>query len=74
MENARTPIDLSAVELTHYRMQDLGQRAIKLEEKRAEYKLPPLGEVGTASAQEPQLAPLAEIVRQVNELFAGDVR
>ncbi len=49
VENARTPIDLSAVELTHYRMQDLGQRAIKLEEERAEYKLPPLGEVGTAS-------------------------
>ena len=35
VENARTPIDLSAVELTHYRMQDLGQRAIKLEEERA---------------------------------------
>ena len=74
VENARTPIDLSAVELTHYRMQDLGQRAIKLEEERADYKLPPLGEVGTAAAQDPQMAPLAEIIRQVNDLFAGDVR
>ncbi|MFN8469372.1 MAG: type I restriction endonuclease [Caldilineaceae bacterium] len=74
VENARTPIDLSAVELTHYRMQDLGQRAVKLEEERQEYKLQPLGEVGTAAAQDPQMAPLVEIIRQVNDLFAGDVR
>jgi type I restriction enzyme R subunit len=74
VENARVPIDLSAVELTHYRLQDLGQRAVKLEEGREEYKLRPLGEVGTASAQEPQMAPLAELVQAVNELFGGEVR
>ena len=73
VENAGTPLDLAAVELTHYRLQDLGQRAVKLEEAQEEYKLTPLGEVGSASPHDPEMAPLAEIIGQMNELFAGDL-
>lgn len=72
-ENENEPIDLSSVELTHYRLNDLGKRAIPLKENQAEYKLTPLSELGTAHPQDPIMAPLSELVAQLNELFAGDL-
>lgn len=54
-------------------MQDLGQRAVKLEDEKGEYKLTPLVEVGTATPHEPDMARLSEIVEQMNDLFAGDL-
>jgi type I restriction enzyme R subunit len=74
VENADVALDLSAVELTHYRLQDLGAQAIKLvQESGEEYKLKPITEVGTADARDPEMALLREIIAQMNELFAGDL-
>jgi type I restriction enzyme R subunit len=73
IEHKHTPLDLSAVALTHYRLQDLGRRAVKLEDEKGQYKLQPLGAAGTAVPHDPVMANLAEIVRQMNDLFSGDL-
>lgn len=72
-ENEQEPIDLTTVELTHYRLNDLGKMSIRLGEAKAEYKLSPITEVGSARPQEPAVAHLSELVAQMNELFAGDL-
>ena len=69
-------LDLSAVQLTHYRLQELGKRQIALKEAAKdgdEYKLRPLGELGTASAHDPQMATLAALIAQMNDLFSGEL-
>lgn len=66
-------LDLSAVELTHYRLQDLGKRSLQLKDGDGEYKLKPLTELGTATPQDPHLVSLSAIIEQMNELFAGDL-
>jgi len=73
VENQNMPLDLSAVELTHYRMRELGRRAVRLEEEGGDYRLTPMVEVGTAAPHDPEMARLSEIVRQMNDLFAGDL-
>ena len=74
MENVDVALDLSAVELTHYRLQDLGAQAIKLvQEDGQAYKLPPITDLGTSEAREPEMALLREIIAQMNDLFAGDL-
>jgi len=70
MENAGAVLDLAAVELTHYRLQDLGSTSIPLKEGPP---LTPMTDVGSAEARDPEMALLREIIAQMNELFAGDL-
>ncbi|HWS99890.1 MAG TPA: DEAD/DEAH box helicase family protein [Pyrinomonadaceae bacterium] len=73
-ENLSEPIDLSSVELTHYRLQDLGKRRIRLDDKAEEEgKLKPMTDVGTAVPRDRQQASLSEIVAQMNSLFEGEL-
>jgi type I restriction enzyme R subunit len=70
----RTLLDLSTVELTHYRLQELEkQRLLLRETDGGEYKLKPMTEAGTATAHDPHLTTLQAIIEQMNELFAGDL-
>lgn len=73
MAHQRQEIDLSAVELTHYRMNDLGKRRLKLNETDGEYTLSPSAEIGTAAPHDPEMAPFSEVIAQMNELFAGEL-
>jgi type I restriction enzyme R subunit len=70
-------LDLSVVQMTHYRLQELGERRLKLKDPAgsdSEYKLGPgLGQLGSALPHDPQLASLAALIEQLNELFAGDL-
>jgi len=73
-ENLNEPIDLSGVELTHYRLQDLGKRRIRLDDKAEEEgKLKPMTDVGTAVPRDRQQASLSEVVEQMNSLFEGEL-
>ena len=73
-ENLNEPLDLSSVELTHYRLQDLGKRQIRLDDKTGgEGKLTPMTDVGTAVPRDRQQASLSEIVEQMNSLFEGEL-
>ena len=73
-EDARhDAIDLSAVLMTHYHLRDLGQRPLVLGvQEGAEYRLDPLTAVGSRLPQDPHQALLSAIIRQMNELFAGE--
>ncbi len=73
-ENLNGPIDLSSMKLTHYRLQDLGKRRIRLDEKAGEEgKLKPMTDVGTAVPRDRQQASLSEIVEQMNNIFEGEL-
>ncbi|MEN8133108.1 MAG: type I restriction endonuclease subunit R, partial [Pseudomonadota bacterium] len=70
-ENQHRQIDLSSVELTHYRLDALAQRQIHLGEK--DEKLTPPTEVGKGKPHEPEKASLAELIHQLNQLFEGEL-
>lgn len=73
-ENLNEPIDLSNVQLTHYRLQDLGKRRIRLDDEAGEEgKLKPMTDVGTAVPRDRQQASLSEIVEQMNSIFEGEL-
>jgi type I restriction enzyme, R subunit len=72
-EQQHETIDLSGVQLTHYRLQDQGKRDLKLHEQREEGGLVAPSEVGSGESRDPQRARLAEIIQRMNSLFEGDL-
>jgi len=66
-------IDLSGVQLTHYRLKDQGTRRLNLKEGDGDYGLVPPGEVGSAEGRDPLLAKLAAIIQRMNDLFEGEL-
>jgi type I restriction enzyme R subunit len=66
-------IDLSGVQLTHYRLKDQGTRRLNLKEEGGEFGLLPPGEVGSAESRDPLRAKLAEIIQRLNDLFEGEL-
>lgn len=72
-ENDKEPIDLSSVQLTHYKLRDLGKREIKLRDSSEEDKLQPVSEVGTRAPREPEQAHLSELISRLNDLFEGEL-
>lgn len=67
------PLDLSGVQLTHYRLRDQGWRQLPLHDKPGEYLLWPLTALGTGQPHDPRQEKLSAIIAQVNELFEGDL-
>ncbi|HQS03840.1 MAG: type I restriction endonuclease subunit R [Halothiobacillus sp. 24-54-40] len=68
----REGIDLSKVILTHHDLKNLGKKPMRLNEGDA-HKLDPITEAGSGSVQEKEKAYLAEIIKKVNDLFAGEL-
>ncbi|MEN9936829.1 MAG: hypothetical protein RLZZ387_3408 [Chloroflexota bacterium] len=67
-------IDLSVVQLTHYRLKDQGKRELALKDgKDQEYGLVAPGEVGSGEARDPLRAKLGEIIARMNDLFEGEL-
>jgi type I restriction enzyme, R subunit len=72
-ERLSEEIDLSGVELTHYRLKDQGTRGLNLKEGAGDFGLPPPGEVGSGESRDPLLAKLAAIIQRMNDLFEGEL-
>ncbi len=72
-ENLDEPIDLSSVEMTHYKLRMVGERDYRLGESEGEYELPPADGLGSGMPRDPKTEKLSEIVARMNELFAGDL-
>jgi type I restriction enzyme R subunit len=68
----REGIDLSKVVLTHHTLKNLGKKSMSLGEGETP-KLEPITEVGGGTVQEKQKVLLGEIIRKVNDLFAGEL-
>lgn len=71
--NTRDPLDLTSVELTHYRIWDLEKRKFAIGEPDDDDKLKPLTEIGSGEPHDPEFAFLSEIVSQMNTLFEGEL-
>ncbi|KES13745.1 Type I site-specific restriction-modification system, R subunit or related helicase [Snodgrassella alvi SCGC AB-598-P14] len=66
-------IDLSNVQMTHYRLARLKQQDIKLKAEEAkDSKLPPTTGIGTGSPKDQNKVLLSEIIARFNSLFSGD--
>lgn len=65
-------IDLSNVEMSHYRLSKIHEQHIKLQEEAPEYKLKPGNDVGTAKAKDKKEEFMSHILARLNELFITD--
>jgi len=64
-------IDLSGVQLTHYRLQKQREQDLKLREEDGEM-LKPGSEFGTGSSRNKEVEFLSQIIGRMNELFAAE--
>lgn len=65
-------IDLSNVELSHYRLTAIKQQHIKLQEEAADYQLSPSDGVGSAKPKGKKEAFLSQIIERLNDIFETD--
>lgn len=65
-------IDLSNVEMSHYRLSKLHEQHLKLQEDAAEYKIKPGNDIGTAKPKDKKEEFLSNILARLNELFVTD--
>lgn len=70
-ENQRDKIDLSGVNLTHYRLWNAGKRKIDIGSDGSTLK--PIAGAGSGAAQDPKTIELSLLIEKVNELFKGDL-
>jgi type I restriction enzyme R subunit len=65
-------IDLSSVQLSHYRLSKIRQQDIKLSDNVAGYELQPGDALGTAKPQDKKEELLSQLISKLNELFITD--
>lgn len=65
-------LDLSSVQLTHYRLQKQREQDLILNDGKGETGLQPGGEFGTGRARDKHLESLSRIIARMNELFAAE--
>ena len=67
--NITPDIDISSIELTHYKLHKQNEMSIKLE---GNATLEPISEVGSGIAKDPEKEFLSHIVQKINSLFEGN--
>jgi type I restriction enzyme R subunit len=71
-ERLEEEIDISSLQLTHYRLKKIAEHELKLKEGEGDYRLSGAGELGTGTARDPEKEPLSVIIERLNDLFAGE--
>ncbi|EWH03237.1 type I restriction enzyme subunit R domain-containing protein [Halomonas sp. BC04] len=66
-------IDVSELELTHYRLTKREEKRLRLEEAEGDYGLQPVSEVGSGKPFDPEKQRLAEIIDRLNDLYGAEV-
>ncbi len=67
------PIDLSVVNMTHYKLSNMGKRSVALGSPTDDDKLKPLTDVGSGQARDPHRVMLSELIEKMNDLFEGEL-
>ncbi|WP_280550695.1 DEAD/DEAH box helicase family protein [Halomonas sp. 11-S5] len=67
------PIDVSELELTHYRLTKRAEQRLQLEQETGDYGLKPITEVGSGAPHDPEKQRLAEIIDKLNDLYGAEV-
>ena len=65
-------LDLSNVEMSHYRLSKLKQQDIKLVENSPEHKLEPGTEMGSGKAKDAKQEFMSAVIQRLNEVFVTD--
>jgi type I restriction enzyme R subunit len=65
-------IDISSLQLSHYRLKKIAEHELKLQEGEGVYQLTGAGDLGSGTARDPEKEALSVIIERLNELFAGD--
>ncbi|SEJ29429.1 type I restriction enzyme, R subunit [Azotobacter beijerinckii] len=65
-------IDVSELQLTHYRLTKRAEHQLRLSEEEGEYGLEPASAVGTGKAHDPQKKRLSEIIEALNGIFGAE--
>lgn len=65
-------IDLSGVELTHYRLTKQREYELRIGDEQGDYRLKPTDAAGSGSPHEPEKEPLSEIIARLNDLFGDE--
>ncbi|KFL89617.1 Type I restriction-modification system, restriction subunit R [Acetobacter malorum] len=65
-------IDLTALQLTHHKMKELGKQKLSLKNQAGD-GLQPISEAGSGQPQDKQKATLSAIIETVNDLFGGEL-
>ncbi len=66
-------IDLSELQLTHYRLTKRAEHELKLGEEEGTYNVKSPTDIGTGKAHDPKKETLAEVIERLNELFGAEV-
>lgn len=66
-------VDVSELELTHYRLTKRAEHVLKLSDATGEYALMPGSDVGTGKPHDPEKLRLSEIIDALNEVFGAEI-
>ncbi len=66
-------IDLSELQLTHYRLTKRAEHELQLDEGDGDHGLKPVSDVGSGKPHDPEKQRLSEIIERLNELFGAEV-
>ncbi|WP_447529518.1 type I restriction endonuclease subunit R [Vreelandella sp. TE19] len=66
-------IDVSELELTHYRQTKHEEKRLRIDEAKGDYGLTPVSEVGSGKPHDPEKQRLAEIIDRLNDLYGSEV-
>ena len=65
-------IDISSLQLSHYRLKKIAEYELNLKEKEGDYRLKGADGLGSGMAHDPEKEALSRIIERLNELFAGE--
>lgn len=65
-------INISNLQLSHYRLKKLAEQQLNLKDGDGDYSLNSTGSLGSGQAREPEKEALSAIIARLNELFAGE--
>jgi type I restriction enzyme R subunit len=65
-------IDISSLQLSHYRLKKIAEHELNLKEKEGDYRLKGADGLGSGTAHDPEKEALSQIIERLNELFAGE--
>ncbi|NYT66889.1 type I restriction endonuclease subunit R [Alcaligenaceae bacterium] len=66
-------VDVSELQLTHYRLTKRAEHVLKLSENTEEYVLKPGSDIGTGKPHDPEKKRLSEIIDALNDLFGAEI-
>jgi len=66
-------VDVSELQLSHYRLSKRAEHQLRLNEETGEYTLKPSSNVGSGKPHDPEKKRLSEIIEALNDIFGAEV-